>query len=134
MILTIRKESRNLSGIYVIKSPSGKMYIGSAVNLRKRFNLHKCCLENNKHHNLNLQKSFNRMTTGTFTFKVLELVGEIEDLETREQFYIDVMNPEFNSQRVATSCTGRIVTDETKDKIRKSIIKVRSVDLSNGEN
>ena len=51
----------NTSGVYQITNKvTGKFYIGSAVNFRKRWNTHKSCLRNNKHANKHLQRAWNK--------------------------------------------------------------------------
>jgi group I intron endonuclease len=77
------------SGIYRIKNLiNEKSYIGSALNINRRFSRHKNDLSKNKHHNVHLQASYNKHGKANFQFLILELC-EIEELIKREQFYID---------------------------------------------
>ena len=48
----------NISGIYQIQSiiKPEKKYIGSAINIRKRWHIHLCNLRKNKHHSKKLQR------------------------------------------------------------------------------
>lgn len=74
------------SGIYKITSPSGRIYIGQAINLRNRkweYNSNKC-----KTQRL-LYKSIIKYGINNHIFSVLELCG-IEKLHEREIYYIDL--------------------------------------------
>ncbi len=76
----------NESGIYVIKNvKNGKSYIGSAVNLRKRINLHKSELNRNIHHSIKLQNSWNKHGRQYFIYDLVELVPDIKNLIKTEQ-------------------------------------------------
>lgn len=50
-----------ISGIYEIRNTiNGHCYIGSAVNIQKRWNNHKHELLNHKHHSIHLQNDWDR--------------------------------------------------------------------------
>jgi len=50
-----------VSGVYQIRCKSnGKIYIGSAVNLRQRWDGHRRALRKQRHHNVHLQAAWNR--------------------------------------------------------------------------
>ena len=60
------------SGIYKITNTvSGKYYIGSSVNIRKRFVSHLCYLRNDNHVNRHLQRAWNKYGEKFFVFKIL---------------------------------------------------------------
>lgn len=110
------------SGIYKITNTVNKKnYIGSAVNLQVRFNLHKTNLRAQKHHSKKLQNSWNKHGQSCFCFSVIEFT-EKENLIAREQFYLDSLNPfgvnGYNTCRVAGSILGVKRSDETKEKLR----------------
>jgi group I intron endonuclease len=106
-------------GIYSIKnSKNNKIYIGSSVDIKSRWRLHKHELLNNKHHSQYLQRSWNKYGEDVFIFEIMEECDTLFLLE-REQFYIDTFNPEYNSNVVAGNCTSRILSQESKDKISK---------------
>ena len=49
-----------MSGIYLISnSKNGKVYVGSSKNIEKRKKQHFKDLENNTHHSVKLQRSYN---------------------------------------------------------------------------
>lgn len=80
------------SGIYQIKNKSNnKVYIGSSIDVQKRFYKHLWMLRKNCHDNQYLQKSFNFYGENLFEFSVLELC-ESKNLVERENYYIDLFN------------------------------------------
>ena len=75
-------------GIYKIKNiKNDKVYIGSAINIYRRFVTHKHLLRNNKHFNTHLQSSWNKYNSDNFIFEIVEEC-EKSLLENREEFYI----------------------------------------------
>lgn len=113
------------SGIYIITCiPTGKFYVGSAVNLRKRWIRHQSDLELNRHNNSHLQNAWNKHTKQGFKFEILEHCNR-DDLIAREQFYLDALQPfgkrGFNIGRKAGAASyGLPVSEETRRKISKS--------------
>lgn len=102
------------SGIYKITNTlNGKIYIGSAVCFYKRKISHFDALRKNKHHSILLQRSFNKYGESNFTFKILELVEDKTRLIPREQFYLDLLKPEYNICKVAGSTLGLKKTQES---------------------
>lgn len=106
------------SGIYKITSPSGKFYIGSSANMHNRWLAHKTLLNRKKHHSFYLQRASNKYGIDSLSFEVVELC-DIEELFSREQFYIDSLNPAYNVCRIAGSSRGvrRAFTTEHKMRI-----------------
>jgi group I intron endonuclease len=116
----------NLSGIYQIQSIiNGKRYIGSAINLRERKNVHFCNLKKNKHHCTKLQHHYNKYGENDLQFSILEFCP-IRSLIKHEQYYIDIFHLfsnighplEFNISPIAGSALGVKWSEETKQKHR----------------
>jgi len=111
------------SGIYRITCAiTKKFYIGSAVNLRDRYQVHFRRLRLNKHENPHLQRAWNKHGEHAFTFEIIELVL-IPFLIEREQYWIDktqVVKKGFNIAPNAGSALGRKHSPETIEKIRES--------------
>lgn len=77
------------SGIYAIKNKlNGKVYIGSAVNLKKRWLDHKSDLCRSAHKNDYLQKAWNKYGDINFEFSIIETIP-INLLIVREQYWMD---------------------------------------------
>lgn len=88
----IRKELKGKSGIYgFLSKTNNKLYIGSSKTLPTRFNEH---IKGSKS-NAILQKAINKYNLHDFIFIVFEYC-EPEELISREQFYIDNINPDYN--------------------------------------
>lgn len=86
------------SGIYKITNTvNNKFYIGSSINIYYRIARHISDLNKNKHKNPILQNSYNKYKKESFKVEIIESCSN--NLLSREQFYIDTMNPEFNVQR-----------------------------------
>lgn len=110
-------------GIYIIVSACGKVYIGSAVNLKTRYMTHRRALIKNKHDNSRLQNYFKKYGANSLTFKVVEFC-EREQLIEREQYHIDQLQPFFNIAKMAGATYGlkpwlnKKHSEETKQKIK----------------
>ena len=79
----------------IVNIINNKMYVGSAINFRKRKNLHLKNLRDNKHHSKYLQSSYNKHGVENFEFCIIELCDRNKILE-REQYYIDALKPQYN--------------------------------------
>jgi len=111
---------KNTSGIYKIQSiVNGKIYVGSAVDFKKRKNLHWCSLKNKKHGNSYLQHHVNKYSIDDLFFHIIE-VCEKENLIVREQYYIDTLKPEFNLSPTAGNNLGVIFNAVVRKKISDS--------------
>ncbi len=110
------------SGIYRITCVvTGKIYVGSAVNLYQRRYTHFSHLQRNEHHNPKLLAAWNKYGSDAFTFEVLELVLPMS-LTAREQYWFNKLKPfgkkGFNLDRVAGSRFGRVVSQASREKSR----------------
>ena len=76
-------------GIYKIENLiTGKIYIGSSLNIEKRFLRHKNELIKKRHVNIHLQREFNKYGIECLIFKILEECNK-ERLKEIEQLYLD---------------------------------------------
>jgi group I intron endonuclease len=111
------------SGIYQIRNKlNGKVYIGSAVNIRARISTHHTALENGYHKNPRLRNAWTKYGEAAFEVVVLELVAEASDLLEREQFWIDSCSSAdrafgYNLNPVAGSNLGRTFGADVRAKI-----------------
>jgi group I intron endonuclease len=109
------------SGIYSLhfKSFPEFIYIGSAVNIRKRYQLHISLLRSRKHPNTILQNFANKYGYDTIQLTTVEICP-VSDLLSREQFFIDSLQPFFNICKVAGNRLGTKQSIGTRLKISKS--------------
>lgn len=115
------------SGIYcLINTLNSKRYIGSSVNIFARIQKHRSLLRGNKAQNRKLQYQWNKYGESNFNYYVLEFCSEIE-LEKREQFYIDSLNPELN---ITKTVERNILSKESRKRqseTRKRLFKEGSL-------
>ena len=70
------------SGIYFIRNKiNGKIYVGSAINLKRRKWEHFTRLERNEHHNEYLQRSWNKYGKENFEFLIIQYCEKDKLLE-----------------------------------------------------
>lgn len=106
-------------GIYTIKNiVNNKIYIGSSVNIKRRWDAHKTALKHNKHKAVYLQRSYNKYGKDNFLFEILEVVKDKNLILTREQYYIDTLNPEYNTCKKAGNTLGFKHSEKTIEKFR----------------
>lgn len=115
-------------GIYQITCwINGKIYIGSAVNIEKRWRVHRSDLKLKKHGSITLQRAWYKYGKENFTFHVLELVEDKTKLIEREQHWFDLLKPfdptiGYNINPVAGS---RLGTKENPEMTAKRAAKLR---------
>lgn len=112
------------SGIYKIANIfNGECYIGSAVDIDKRWRRHKNDLQKNKHHSILLQRAWNKYGEELFEFEILENCAP-SMLISREQYLFDTLKPKYNISRIAGSNYGCkwTLSEESKRRISESLI------------
>ncbi len=131
------------SGIYTITNLlNGKMYVGYALNLSKRWDKHKSELKYKRHRNKHLQNAWDLYGESIFKFEVLEY-WDREYLPSMEHWWclmlgvhedefgynIKPTHPEdkiFCSQETKEKCRlaniGRVVSQETRQKVANNKI------------
>lgn len=107
------------SGIYAIRHiESGKLYLGSAINIRNRWKEHRKDLKRARHHCQHLQNAWRKHGPDSFVFEILELVADKANLIAREQSWIDQTprRTRYNTSPTAGSPLGTKHTPETRAK------------------
>ena len=112
------------SGVYcILNEITGKLYIGSAVNLRERRRQHFGLLRKGSHHSAHLQNSVNHYGLSAFHFYIIELCsqGELIQLEQKYMDETDCCNIRngYNLCPVAGSRLNSKASAETKAKMSK---------------
>lgn len=108
----------SLAGVYEIRNlNTKKIYIGSSVDLHRRWGDHKGLLRNKKHHNTHLQSSWIKHGEEAFVFNTI-LRCDKNMLLFYEQRAIDILKPVYNICPTAGNREGTKHTKETLDKLK----------------
>ena len=118
---TILKENRNQSGIYRwVNNLNKKSYVGSGIDLAKRLGSYYNKNELNRNPRP-IKDALVKYEHKNFTLDILEYCSKPELLE-REQFYIDLLSPEYNILKFAYSMLGFRHSPENLEKFKLKII------------
>lgn len=116
-------------GIYKIENnKSGKIYIGSSINIEKRFKRHKNDLLNNKHKNTHLQREYNKYGLDSFIFEVVEISSKsklriIEQKYLNEIFQLDNFNRKYYNIGISSSGGDNLTNNPNREIIVEKIQK-----------
>lgn len=112
------KQQLEQIGIYAIVNQLGVFkYVGQTkISFKARWQGHLRDLRRNRHPNAYLQNSWN--THGDFQFVILECC-QISELDEREQYWIDELNPECNVIRIISEGPYRYTTSAAELSYRK---------------
>lgn len=107
-----------ISGVYKITNKINEhSYIGSSIDIYKRWVTHKWYLNRNKSHNIAFQRAWEKYGAEAFDFSIL-LICDKENTAMYEQIYLDYYKPEYNIAIDALCPTkGRALSQEHKRKI-----------------
>jgi group I intron endonuclease len=109
------------SGIYKITQIStGRVYVGSSVDISKRLKTHSNALKKGIHHNSRIQAAYNETGEGSFIYEVLE-VCKIKEMIERENFWIRELNAVEEGFNIAPESynTGGVFSKERQKKLAK---------------
>lgn len=109
------------SGIYTIRSPSGRYYIGSAQHIPRRWREHRSELLRGLHHCQALQAACNKYGYAALSFEVLERC-EAAELIAREQHHMDAapLRVLYNSSPTAGSALGSRHSEDARLRMSKA--------------
>ncbi len=81
-----------MQGVYWIRNKKdGKRYIGSTNDFEKGWKERLKALRKEKHHNIRLQRAWNKHREENFVFEIVEKVkGNRTEVYNREQYYLDL--------------------------------------------
>lgn len=85
------------SGIYLITClATNDTYVGKSKNLNQRWCQHRKSLKDGCHENPGLQALYTQHGAKNFTMELIELVPDINQLETREVYWTEQKRPTLN--------------------------------------
>jgi group I intron endonuclease len=118
----ILKDNKNKSGIYKITNKlNGNFYIGSSVNLSRRFtNYFSLSYISKVKSHLTISRALIKYGYSNFELEILEYC-EVSNLLKREQFYIDSFKPIYNIAKIAGSTLGVKKSKIQRDNISKAL-------------
>jgi len=121
--LDILQDNRFKSGIYRwVHNDSGRSYVGSSVNLTNRFYTYynlKVMLRSSA--SSIIARALLKYGYSGFTLEILEYC-DIDKCIEREQYYLDLIQPEFNILKKADSRLGSNHSEETIEKNKNKFI------------
>lgn len=82
-------------GIYKISTPNGSVYVGSSTRIEGRWSDHRGALGRGTHRSARLQAAFNKHGSA-LCYEIIETCIS-DDLNEREQFWIDTLGAELNT-------------------------------------
>ncbi len=113
----IFKENKEKAGVYRwVNLINGKTYVGSSVNLGRRFRVYLNLRYFIKRNRI-LYKAFFKYGYSNFRLEILEYCDQ-EKTVSREQYYLDLLNPDYNILKIAGSTLGFKHSENTKAKIK----------------
>lgn len=117
----VLKDNRNQSGVYRwVNNVNGKTYVGSGVNLAKRL----ASYYNKNELNRNPRPILDALLKyghKNFTLEILEYCPTTKLLE-REQFYLDLLLPDYNILKYAYSLLGFKHSKQSIERLKAKII------------
>lgn len=113
----ITKTIPTSSGIYSIESPSGKLYIGQAKNLQRRYRYH---VTQTRKTDTKLARSFNKYGEHAHKFVILQIC-DFTELDTLETFFIKKYNTIQEGLNLIDRNYTYYHTPEAKDKISAGV-------------
>jgi len=119
--INIFADNRNKIGIYRwINNLNGKTYVGSSTNLSVRFYAY-YSLRSLVKSNRPMERALLKYGFSNFSLEILEYCN-FKDLLEREQYFLDLLKPEYNIVKTAGSTLGYKHTEESLKKMRNFIL------------
>lgn len=113
-----------LMGIYqILCKATNERYVGGSSNLLQRKRQHFHTLKLRLRTNPNLQHEYDIRGKDEFIFSVLEIVQNYSELVSREQYWIDLLHPEYNINPIAGKYMGDYVRTPKAMAKRKESMK-----------
>lgn len=119
--VNIFADNRNKIGIYRwINNLNGKTYVGSSNNLSVRFYSY-YSLRSLAKSNRPMERALLKYGFSNFSLEILEYCN-LDNLLEIEQYYLDILKPDYNIVELAGSTLGYKHTEESLKKMRDFIL------------
>ena len=117
----IFEDNRGKSGVYVWKNlVTGSIYVGSSIDLGRRFReYYRFDLLANKRPNSIIHRALLKYGYSFFSLEILEYCDKQETF-VREQYYLDLLQPEYNICKVAGVYAGYKHSEEIRREMSES--------------
>lgn len=113
-------------GIYTIThKPSGRRYIGASEHIEVRWYQHQCQLKAGRHHNSDLQSTWDISQETDFSFDILVCIDDPQLLKINESKYILAERNPFNSVAAPKPIVEIYATHEYDGKV--TVIKAANI-------
>jgi group I intron endonuclease len=117
-------KSSPVSGVYAIQQQgTDRYYVGQSNNIEARWREHTAALRNQRHHSKFLQRAWDKYGEDAFTWVILHVTDDLEELTALEQWYMDTLNCTFNGRPAADSMRGFRHSSESLEKMSASARK-----------
>jgi hypothetical protein len=120
-------DNRGKAGVYMwVNQINGNTYVGSSVNLPPRFlkYFNEKALRNN---NMLINLAIIKHGLDKFSLYILEYCSP-ENVLQREQHYLDLYKPNYNTLKTAGSSLGYVHTEDTLAKMSSRIVSEATLD------
>ena len=115
--LQIIKQNKQMAGVYLWENKiKGKRYVGSSLNLSKRFMHYFNYNHLTRYANMNICRALLKYRYSNYDLTILEYCEPSKCLE-REQYYINLLKSEYNILQTAGSSLGYKHTEQALTKI-----------------
>jgi len=126
----------SVTGVYQIRNMvNGKLYIGSALDIARRWRDHRAGLRHGRNALPKLQRAWDMYGESAFTFEVIvrctpQILRKLEEALIRHYHTVEdgynclAHTKEFTPERIARAAAsnrGRIVTEETRKRLSQSL-------------
>jgi group I intron endonuclease len=109
-------ENKNKSGIYLLTNLLNKdKYVGQSIDLGKRFTKYFTLSYLKNRNTLVISRALIKYGYANFSISILEYCDK-DILNEKEQYYMDIIKPVYNTLKIAGSSSGYKHTQESKDK------------------
>lgn len=117
-------------GIYKITNKVNNFcYIGQSTNVKKRWANHRSAYKNanSKDYNYPLYKDMRLYGINNFSFDVIELVDDEDNLLKRENYWINILNPKYNqTEGISYQC---ILTSLNIEKVKEIQNELKNIEV-----